>query len=301
MTTLDLAPYRDLYPFESHWLDRGGVRMHYLDEGQGPPVVMVHGNPTWSFLFRDLVREVSKSHRVIVPDHVGMGLSDKPADDRYAYTLKSRVDDLEALLNHLGIEGPVALVLHDWGGMIGMAWAARNPSRIARIVAMNTAAFRLPTAKNFPLPLRLVRDSGLGAALVRGVNAFSETASRVCTVKPLPALVRQAFIAPYHSWESRIATLRFVQDIPLVPGDAAWSIMETVEATLPAFAKTPILLGWGERDFVFDTHFRDEWIRRFPQARVMSWPDAGHYVLEDKGSELIPAIAAFLNEADAPA
>src|SRR5436305_2156201 len=131
--------------------DRGGLRLHYLDEGDGEPVVMVHGNPTWSFYYRHLVEALSPSHRVIVPDHIGCGLSDKPDDSRYAYTLASRVDDLEALLEHLGIVKDITLVVHDWGGMIGMVYATRHPKRIRRLVVLNTAGFHLPQAKRFPL------------------------------------------------------------------------------------------------------------------------------------------------------
>jgi haloalkane dehalogenase len=296
MVTLsgDLAPYRDLDPFEGRWLDRGGARLHYLDEGHGEPVVMLHGNPSWSFLYRDLVRAGRERFRAIVPDHMGMGLSDKPGDDRYAYTLASRVADLEAVLDAAGVDGPVSLVLHDWGGMIGMAWAARHVDRVKRIVALNTAAFRLPEAKPFPLPLRIVRDTPVGSLLVRGANAFADIASRTCTVKPLPDLVRRGFIAPYASWDDRIATLRFVQDIPLAPGDAAWDLVAETEAALSKFADVPMLLGFGERDWVFDKHFLAEWKRRFPLAEVHSFADAGHYVLEDKGDVLIPRILDFL-------
>ena len=111
-----------LYPFESNYFDVGaGIAMHYVDEGEGHPVVMVHGNPTWSFYYRRLITALSKNHRVIVPDHIGCGFSDKPGDDLYQYTLKSRVDDLENLLDSLGVSENITLVLHDWGGMIGMA------------------------------------------------------------------------------------------------------------------------------------------------------------------------------------
>src|ERR1700726_1277861 len=101
------------------------LRLHYLDEGQGPPIVMLHGNPTWSYYYRDLVKGLCGEHRVIVPDHIGCGGSDKPGDDRYEYPLERRVFDLEALLDHLGLRDNLTLVLHDWGGMIGMAFAHR--------------------------------------------------------------------------------------------------------------------------------------------------------------------------------
>ncbi len=120
-----LAP--GLYPFRGHFLDLQGIRLHYLDEGRGEPVVMVHGNPTWSFYYRELVKALRDDYRVVVPDHVGCGLSDKPDDDRYDYTLDRRVADLEALLDHLGLTSDLTLVLHDWGGMIGMAYASRHP------------------------------------------------------------------------------------------------------------------------------------------------------------------------------
>ncbi len=139
--------FRRVHP--GHDLDLGGLRYHYLDEGQGEPVVMVHGNPSWSFYYRHLVEALRDNHRCIVPDHIGCGLSDKPDDARYEYTLSRRAADLEALLDHLGIEGPLTLVMHDWGGMIGMTYATRHPERIARLVVLNTAAFHLPASVSF--------------------------------------------------------------------------------------------------------------------------------------------------------
>ena len=299
MMAADLAasPLGMLLPFEGHVLERNGLRYHYLDEGAGDPVVMVHGNPSWSYYYRHLARVMAPTHRVIVPDHIGCGLSDKPADDRYAYTLESRVDDLEALLEHLGVRERITLVLHDWGGMIGMAYASRHPERIARLVLLNTAAFFLPATKPFPLALKICRDSALGTFLVRGFNAFSLAASFVgCTRRPMDADTRAAYQAPYDSWENRIATLRFVQDIPLEPGDRAYQLVQSVQDGLARFADRPILIGWGERDFVFDKHFLAEWQRRFPAAFVHRFPDAGHYVLEDAADELLPVIRSFLAE-----
>jgi pimeloyl-ACP methyl ester carboxylesterase len=121
-------------------LDLGGLRYHYLDEGEGEPVVMLHGNPTRSFLYRTLVEALRPSYRTIVPDHIGCGRSDKPDDARYAYTLERRVADLEALLDQLRLDAGLTLVLHDWGGMIGMTYAARHPERISRLVILG----RLP-------------------------------------------------------------------------------------------------------------------------------------------------------------
>jgi pimeloyl-ACP methyl ester carboxylesterase len=284
----------DFYPFRPHYLDLPGARMHFLDEGRGEPVVMVHGNPTWSFYYRDLVKALRENYRAVVPDHVGCGLSEKPGDDRYDYTLDSRVADLEMLLDALGLTSGLTLVLHDWGGMIGMAYASRHPGRVKRLVILNTAAFLLPAAKRLPLSLWLCRDTALGALLVRGFNAFSRGAVRYCVTRPLDPAVRAAYLAPYDSWANRIAVLRFVQDIPLHSGDNAYATVRAVQDGLDRFRGVPMLVCWGERDFVFDGSFLAEWERRFPDAEVHRFADAGHFVLEDAGPAVVPLVRDFL-------
>jgi haloalkane dehalogenase len=276
-------------------LDRGGLRYHYLDEGQGEPVVMVHGNPTWSFYYRGLVEGLRASYRTIVPDHIGCGRSDKPDDSRYNYTLESRIADLEALLDRLGLDGGLTLVVHDWGGAIGLGYATRHPGRVARLVILNTAAFHLPKTKAFPWPLRLCRDAPPGAFLVRGLNAFCRGTARIgCTRRPLPRDLRDAYCAPYDSWEHRIAVHRFVQDIPLRPGDRAYAPLTRIQDGLAALAGVPALIAWGMKDFVFDHHFLDEWIRRFPRAEVHRFARAGHLVLEDEAEQVVPLVRSFL-------
>jgi haloalkane dehalogenase len=224
-----------------------------------------------------------------------MGLSDKPSDDKYAYTLQSRIDDLDRLLDGLGITGPVTLAVHDWGGMIGFGWALRDPSRVRRLIVTNTAAFPLPGAKRFPRRLAMGRDSRLGGWLIRRFNLFARGAARLGTERRLPADVRAAYAGVYDGWDRAISTLRFMQDIPLSEGDAAWPLLKAAEAALPAYADRPALLGWGLKDFVFDRHFlaafRDAW----PDAEVHAFADANHYVLEDKHETLVPAIRAFLD------
>ncbi len=260
---------------------------------------MVHGNPSWSFYYRNLVKGLSSHHRCIVPDHIGCGFSDKPADDRYDYTLSRRVADLERLLDTLVPEGKITLVVHDWGGMIGMTWAVRHPERIARLVILNTAAFPLPELKPFPLALRICRNTALGALLIRGFNAFAKGAALVgCKLNPLSARLRRLYCLPYDSWQNRIATLRFVQDIPLIPGDRGYEIVCKTAEGLEQFRQLPMLILWGEKDFVFDRHFLAEWERRFPAAEVHSWRDGGHYILEDLKEEAITLIAAFLEKTE---
>lgn len=283
------------YPFAEHFIERDGIRQHYVDEGQGDPVVMLHGNPTWSFFFRNLIKDLSRDHRVIAPDHVGCGKSDKPDDSRYEYRLKRRVDDVESLLEHLGITENITLVLHDWGGMIGTTFATRHPERIKRIVLLNTGGFHLPAEKPLPLPIWLVRDTPLGAFLARGLNAFCLGAVKWCvTKKPLEPEVADGLVAPYDNWANRVAVHRFVRDIPLEPTDPSYEVVSETQGKLFQLADLPILILWGEKDFVFDDHFLKEWRRIWPKAEVVTFPEAGHYVIEDEPEEVVGRVRGFL-------
>ena len=296
------------YPFTPKKFEvRPGLSMSYLDEGprDGEVVVMLHGNPSWSYYWRNLLSGLTdpapgKGYRCIVPDHIGMGLSDKPDDAHYDYTLQSRVDDVSALLDHVGVAGPVTLAVHDWGGMIGFGWALTHAAQVKRLVITNTAAFPLPAAKKMPWQLSLGRDSRFGAFIIRAFNAFSSGASYQGVETKMPADVRHAYVSPYNNWTNRIATLRFMQDIPLHPGDKAWALVEAAGQRLPQFADRPAFIGWGLKDFVFDKHFLAGFTRALPKAEVMAFDDAGHYVLEDKRDELVPAIRSFLDRNPLP-
>ncbi|MCG9722720.1 alpha/beta fold hydrolase [Shewanella sp. Isolate7] len=284
-----------LFPFKCNYLDRNGHKLQYVNEGQGEPVVMVHGNPSWSFYYRNLVKALSSNHQCIVPDHIGCGLSDKPDDAGYDYTLKNRIDDLEALLDHLEVKEKITLIVHDWGGMIGMGYAARHPERIKKIVVLNTGAFHLPEAKPFPWALWICRNTLLGTVLVRGLNAFSSIASYVGVKRaPMPKAIREAYVAPFNSWANRISTLRFVQDIPLKPGDRNYELVSEISEKLSQFNQLPMMICWGLKDFVFDKHFLDEWKRRFPQAEVHEFADCGHYILEDASDEVVTHVQQFM-------
>jgi len=256
---------------------------------------MLHGNPTWSFYFRNLIKGLSLQCRTIAPDHIGCGLSDKPGIDQYDYRLKSRVDDLENLLDTLGIYQNITLVLHDWGGMIGMAYALRHPERIRRLVIMNTAAFLLPEGKVLPVRLRLIRNIKPFATLaVLGFNVFACGALFMASYKGLEKDVRSGLIAPYNSWNNRIATLKFVQDIPVKIKDPSYSLAKNVDDNLHRLNHIPMLILWGAHDFVFDMDYLLEWQRRFPDAKVKTFKDAGHYVLEDAADRIVPMVKTFL-------
>jgi haloalkane dehalogenase len=289
--------YQDEYPFDGRFYDRDGLRLHVLDEGQGSPVLMVHGNPSWSFYYRKLVLALRDRFRCLVPDHIGMGFSDKPDDRRYTYTLQSRIDDLQALMAQLDLGDDLTLVVHDWGGMIGLGALLACPERLKRLVILNTAAFHLLPGKRLPPPLRLARETLVGAYLVRGANAFARGAALVgCTARPMSRRLRDAYCAPYDSWENRIATLRFVQDIPLTPGDRAYALVGRMQAALAdgLWRGVPTLICWGMRDFVFDEDYLAQWLEYLPQAEVFRFEDAGHYVLEDAADDIAPLIDLFL-------
>lgn len=279
---------RHLYPFEPHFLDLDGWKYHYVDEGSGAPVLMVHGNPTWSFYYRNLILGLRGTHRVIAPDHIGCGLSDKPQD--YPYRLAQHVSNLERLVLEEDLRD-ITLVVHDWGGAIGFGMAVRHPERIRRMVIFNTAAFR---SSFMPLLLAIARVPGLGDLLIRGGNAFAGLATVLATSRRMAPEVRAGFLHPYDSWANRIATLRFVQDIPHAPSHPSYATLAAIEAGLPLLKDRPTLLVWGMRDWVFTPAFLEAWERIYPHAEVRRLNDAAHYVVEDAGERILPWMREFL-------
>ena len=294
---IDTSRFRHLYPFKSNYMDLNGLKYHYLDEGAGDPVIMLHGNPTWSFYYRSLIKKLSPDYRIIVPDHIGCGLSDKPDQKRYDYRLKSRVDDLEVLAEHLNLKQNISLVVHDWGGMIGMAFALRHRKIIDRIVIMNTAAFLPSENKNLPLRLWIVRNiKPLAAVAVLGFNLFSFSALFLASHKGLSKEVRTGLTAPYNSWKNRIATLKFVQDIPVRQKDPSYQMVRDIDNNLHKIKDIPMLICWGEHDFVFDNDYLEQWQRRFPKAKVHTFSNAGHYVLEDAQDQIVAIVGNFFKK-----
>jgi haloalkane dehalogenase len=281
---------KNQYPFKTHKFEIDGHLMSYVDEGQGRVIVMLHGNPTWSFFYRNLIKLLRKNYRVIAPDHLGCGLSDKPQD--YPYRMADHVANIERLLEYLQIEKH-SLVLHDWGGAIGMGYAAEHHERIEALVIMNSAAFRSP---RIPWRIAVCRLKFLGPLLVRGLNLFARAALFMAVKKRMPKPVRQGFLAPYDNWENRVAILRFIEDIPLDIRHPSYESLMRAEGGLDYFTENPTLILWGGRDFCFDDSFYHEWQRRFPNARSIYLESAGHYLLEDANGEVDHLITGFLDE-----
>ena len=278
-----------------NYLSRDGYRIHYVDRGAGDPLLMLHGNPTWSFLFRGFALGLEDDYRIIAPDHAGCGLSDTPPESRYRYTLKSRVDDLEALVESLELGNNLTLFLHDWGGFIGLGLAARRPEAIRRLVIFNTAGFLLPAGKRIHWTLRFCRDSRVAAFMMLRLNAFARLAYRLgCPSKRMPVEVRRIFTLLSDRPERRRVTLRFVQDIPLGEQDESYPEALRAQQALEGLGAIPSLILWGDRDFVFDGDFLAEWQRRLPRAEVHRFPRAGHYAIEEEFDQMLPLVRDFL-------
>ena len=282
--------WRTLYPFCSHHVAIDGVRQHYLDEGSGEVLLMVHGNPTWSFYWRNLISAWRGKYRVVVPDHVGCGLSDKPQN--YPYSLRQHIDNLTTLVERLDLR-EVTLLAHDWGGAIGLGTVLRLRNRFARIVLFNTGAF-----PPFYIPKRIAicRTPLLGKVAVRGLNLFARAALSMAVEKPerLTPAIRTGLLAPYDRWANRVAIYRFVADIPFTRRHPTWQTLEEIETGLPSLARMPIQLIWGMRDWCFTPACLDRFLQYFPTAEVHRFEDAGHYVIEDAYERIIPIVEGFL-------
>lgn len=285
------------YPFDSHYLPVDGGRLHYVDEGTGEVLLCVHGNPTWSFAWRNVVRQFRDRYRVIALDHLGCGFSSKPQN--WPYRLENHVSNLQSLIEHLGLK-QITLIAHDWGGAIGMGAAGRQPELFSRLVLMNTAAFR---SQAIPWRIAVCRWPVIGPLGVRGFNLFAKAALAMAVEHPeqLTAPIRKGLLAPYGNWHDRVAIQRFVEDIPLRPSHPSYQTLAEIEERLTRLQNHPLLLIWGERDWCFTPEFRREFQRRFPAAEVLALDNAGHYVFEDARPQVLARLQQFLEAHPLPA
>ena len=286
---------RALYPFAPRsFTTPGGARMSFLDEGprSDEAVLLLHGNPTWSFFYRDVVRALAPAMRCVAPDHVGMGLSEKPSARDYDYTLAARIADVEALVASLGLKR-VHLVVHDWGGIIGFGFATRHPGLVGRIVILNTAAF---PDKRIPARIALCRAPlGIGSLIVRGFNGFARPATWMAMHRrKLARDEKRGYLFPYNNWRNRVAVHGFVRDIPMTPSHRSYATLVETERGLPRLAAHEKLILWGGRDFCFNDHFFERWREIYPDAAARHFPEVGHYILDDGGDEAREKISKFL-------
>lgn len=284
------------WPYAARSTLVGGHRMAYVDEGAGPPVLLVHGNPTWGFYYRSLLAALPPlGLRAIAPDHIGMGRSEKPSADAYPHTLSRRVADFGEFVDGLGLTEPVSLVVHDWGGAIALAWAVDNVERVDKLVVLNTGAFPIPTGKALPWSLAAARVPVLGGLAVRGLNAFSRGALVMGSGRPvLDREARTGLLAPYDTPAHRVAVHAFVRDIPMSPADPAYAVLARTEERLHLLADKPAAVCWGMKDPVFDATVLDHLLTFLPQAQVHRYADAGHFVLEDAADRIVPIVTRLL-------
>jgi len=294
----DTPVWRSQYPFDSHYFDSDGLRLHYLDEmkpknAEGREVMLfVHGNPTWSFYFRRLITEFRSSYRAIAIDHIGCGLSDKPNEKQYPFTLERRIDDLCKLIERLDLQN-ITLVCHDWGGAIGMGAAVHLRERFKRFILMNTASFG---SMRCPFRIALCRLPIFGRIAVQGLNLFSLGTiwMAIADRKHLSAEVRSGLLAPYNSWAARTAIYRFVRDIPLSQSHPSYAVLKNIEEALPSFAGRNFCFIWGMQDWCFSPDFLKRYLQFFPDADVHRIENAHHLVVEDAPDHVIMAMKSFL-------
>jgi haloalkane dehalogenase len=273
--------------------------MHHVDEGDGEPIVLVHGNPTWSFMYRKVIEAFRERHRVIAFDQLGMGLSERLPKSGERRSLEERIEDFGYFMDN--IEGlsdiPVRLVSHDWGGPVALGWAVRNPGRVRSIVLMNTGV-RIPPGFRLPWRLAIFKKWGfLGDFLIEKLGLFTKGLLDVGTVRPLSRNAREGLIAPYVKSSLRGSAAGFVRDIPLSEERPSWETLKSLGLGLPKLNRKPILLVWGMRDFVFGPRFLYDLKKRFPQARVLPLPHSGHWALEDEPQKVLHALRLFWGRA----
>jgi pimeloyl-ACP methyl ester carboxylesterase len=300
--------FEGTWPYEPKWFDSADGRMHYVDEGppDGRPVVMVHGNPTWGYLYRNFIGPlVEAGHRAIVPDHLGFGRSDKPRGSEQ-YHVPRHAQRLDALLESLDLRGAV-VVPQDWGGPTGLYWATRHPERVDGLFILNTYAHRfrreaLPPGKDkipLPLPLRLFRTPVIGEVLVKGLDAFKRGflfGQGVQHRERLTPTVKRAYRDVHAGWSERTPILVFPRDIP-VTGEGAVAAMtaELEEGLVRHFRSKPVHIAWAMKDPAFLPAYLDTlWLDTFPDASVTKLEDAGHYLQEDAHERIVPELVRFV-------
>ena len=284
--------FQGTFPFESRFLRAGKVAIHYVDEGpsDAAPLLFLHGNPTWSYLWRRPIAELSPAgYRCVAFDHMGFGRSEKPPR-LSAYTLERHVENALAVIDTLDLRD-VTLVAHDWGGPIGLGALLERADRLRAVILMNTWAWELPSF--LPPFLREFRTEGLGEILALGGNLFVESIPGGMARRDTDPIMMEAYRAPFPDYWSRAGTLAFQRDIPLTERDRSAPLMASIQERLPGL-DVPVLLVWGMRDPVFQPVFLDQWRELFPTAEITELEDASHFVVEDRPDAVIGAIKRFL-------
>lgn len=276
----------ELYPFQDRWLDLDGNRVHYLDEGRGPALLLLHGNPTWSFLYRHIVAALVDSYRCVAIDYPGFGLS--TARQGYGFTPREHSQVVEQLVHALDLSD-LAMMVQDWGGPIGLGFAERDPDRVRALVIGNTWAWPLNGKPRFERFSALM-GGPIGRTAIRNFNAFVNLIIPVGTARSLGHEEMRAYRGPFPTRASRTPTAIFPHQLM-----AARAYLADVEANLPRLSRKPALIVWGANDFAFRKPERQRFEQVFPDHRTVVLEGARHFIQEDEPGRIASEIRAFVH------
>ena len=278
---IDFQPSPELYPFESRWFESSVGPVHYVDEGEGPPILMLHGNPTWSFLYRDIIRDLRSDFRCVAPDLPGFGLSARP--DGYGYTPREHADVVRELVQHLDLQNAIVMG-QDWGGPVAMSVAASMPERVRGLVMGNT--WYWPNDQLVGKVFSLVLSSPPFQWLIKRRNFFVK--------RMMPTVMRRKLTAAEWAHYSEVQPPGMREGAAVFPREIRKSEfwLTEVEANVKSqLLEKPLLLTWGMKDMAFRPKaFLPRWQRDFPQATLVELREAKHYIQEDAPEEIAAAI-----------
>lgn len=278
---------RQEYPFASHYLKVAAGNLHYVDEGRGAPVVMVHGNPTWSYLYRHLVKQLRSEYRCVALDHLGFGLSDKPAD--WSYLPADHAANLTALIEDLELKD-ITLVVQDWGGPLGLAYAVAHPENVARLIIMNTWAW--PVNRDwYYIAFSGFMGGPIGRLLIRRYNFFAKSVMRQAfgDRQKLTPAAHEQYLRALATPEERKGCYVFPRQII-----AATPWLGQLWENMARLNGKPKLIVWGMKDIAFREKELQRWERAFPEVQSIRLRSVGHYVQEEAPDELAGAVVPFL-------
>jgi haloalkane dehalogenase len=287
------SDFSGTFPFQSLYFKAPDGQMAYVDEGKGEPIVMLHGNPTWSYLYRKFIPPIAARHRAIAVDHIGFGRSDKPLK---MLRLEDHIQNFSELALDLDLNN-ATLVMQDWGGPIGLGFATRHPERIKRLVIMNSWAFRIAAGTQLHPLLEQFRVPGIGEALVQGFNLFIEgfLPAGIHRPKKRDPIMMAAYRAPFPDYNSRAPVLAFPRDIPVGDDHPSSAVMGEIEDTLHKL-RVPVLIVWGAHDIAIPSQLiQARWLRYFPDAKVHLLNTASHFLQEDEPEQTVGLILDFIN------
>jgi haloalkane dehalogenase len=278
---------REAYPFTARYFAIDGARMHYVDEGQGQPIVMVHGTPTWSFLYRDMIKQLAPHYRCIAADHLGFGLSDKPK--QAAYRPADHARRLAALIEHLGLRD-LTLVVHDFGGPIGLSYAIQQPQNIHALVLFNTWMWSL-RGEQVAESAGMLGGGRLGKLLFQQLNLEVEVLLKLAWGKKtkLDKAVHQHYREPFRQPRDRHAIQTFARELR---DSSPW--YEELWRQRERIQNIPALIMWGLKDPVLTVRQLRRWQALLPSAQLLTFPKTGHFVPEEERASLGQLVGQFL-------